>query len=140
VLVGDEGEPVEVGVEGTQRVDLRAVACARGLPAMPPHETSTPVFEIRIDLVRTDAAGVTAVEPAPVARECFAVFAAGAVASCLADKVGVERLQQRRVRACGWWCGERSGVHLPPFRLTANHWDRAALLVDARQCKLSSAQ
>jgi hypothetical protein len=64
VLVGDQGEAVEVGVEGAERVDLGAVAAACGWAAAALFEAVAPVLEVAVDFVGADAAGVALVEPA----------------------------------------------------------------------------
>jgi hypothetical protein len=62
-------------------------------------EPLAPLFEVAVDLLGSDGAGRSFLQPAGVAGDRVAVFAAGAGATRLAGEVGVERRTQPLVRA-----------------------------------------
>jgi hypothetical protein len=139
VFVGDEGEAVEVGVEGAQSVDLGAVAGGGGRPPVRLLEAVAPLFEVAVDLLGRDRAGRPPLEPGGVAADCVAVFAAGAGAARLPGEVGVERLEQTlvvafRARPPRGWSDLSLDQDRPPFLLRRS--PAVLLVVASMQARL----
>jgi hypothetical protein len=88
--VGEEGEALQVGVEGTESVDLPAVAGRRGWASVPDLEAVLPTGEVAVDLLGAHGRRGALTEPGQVAGEDAPVTEPGSLRSRLPFQVGIE--------------------------------------------------